>query len=153
MKKTEDEKVNQKSFKQTYEYEIHWIHLLAWHTLETSILDKSERKAIGIFISNYKNGNYISQKNTLLLKVTEIVDEHSDVKPSDMPEMKDRYEKKERMAINKGIRQLYKRFHNRQCRVWSFCERYLYCATGARNTRVPSANKLNFGKMTIAIHA
>jgi hypothetical protein len=135
-----------------FKYYIHWVHMLAWKTLDTGDLSKEERKAIGVFIGNVKKGKYISEKNTLLAKVVRIVDDHAPVKSGDMPKMQDAYTKKQRMAVNKGIRHLHKTI-DKNSKVWGYCDKYLYCSTGLRNTRTPSANKLNLGKITLAINA
>ncbi len=137
--------------KNNFKYHIHWIHMLAWRALDVDDLSKEERKAIGAFIGYVKNGKYISEKNTVLANVTKIVDAHSQIKSTQMPEMQEEYTKEERMAINRGIRALHKTLDG--CSpVWAYCQRYLYCKTGNRNRRTPSANKLNLAKMTLAIH-
>ena len=134
-----------------FKYYIHWVHMLAWRTLDNYDLSQDESKAIGAFIGYVKSGKYISDKNTLLAKVVSIVDGHLPIKSTQMPKMRDEYTKKERMAINKGIRDLHDALEE-GTPVWEYCQEYLNCKTGSRNTRTPSANKLNLGKMTIAIH-
>ena len=133
-------------------YYLVWVHLLAWHTLQAYDLSKADRKAIGVFINRIKQKMYFSETNSLLLNVARIVDAHSSVKIADKPARKDEYTKRERMAINKGIRRLHRTLEEGSP-VWQFCQTYLYCKTGRRNTRVPSAIKLHHAEMTLAIHA
>lgn len=135
-----------------YIYYVKWIHMLAWRTQETCELSHEERKAIGVFIGNVKRGTYISEENTLLARMVKIIDAHSPIKAAHMPEMQEEYTKEERMAINKGIRELHKAL-DESSRVWGYCQQYLFCKSGKRNTRVPSGNKLNLAKMTLAVHA
>jgi len=133
-------------------YYLIWVHLLAWHTLQAYDLSKADQKTTGVFINRIKRKKYFSKTNSLLLNVVRIVDAHSSVKIGDKPAMKDEYSKSERMAINKGIRRLHQNLEE-ESPVWQFCQTYLYCKSGKRNTRVPSANKLHHAEMTLAIHA
>ena len=133
-------------------YYLTWVHLLAWHTLQAYDLTNPEQKTIGVFISRVKRKLYISETNSLLVNVARIIDAHSPMKTSDKPPMKGEYSKAERMAINKNIRQLHRTMEEGS-RVWQFCQTYLYCKSGKRNTRVPTGNKLHHAEMTIAIHA
>jgi len=120
--------------------------------MESCDLSKDDSKVIGIFIAMVKKGGYISDTNTLLVKVAGIIDVHLPVKSTQMPKMQNAYTKQQRMAINKGIRQLHTALDD-SSPVWAYCQQYLYCKTGKRNTRTPSANKLNLAKMTLAIYA
>ena len=109
-----------------FQYYLTWIHLLAWHTLDADGLSTEERKTLGIFISHIKRGAYISKTNSLLKNIVKIIDGRSAVKTSDKPAMEGEYTKADRMAINKGIRQLHKTM-DEGSRVWAFCQQYLYC--------------------------
>ncbi len=133
-------------------YYLAWVHLLAWHTLQAYDLSKADQKTIGVFIRHTKKKTYMSETNSLLVNVGRIIDAHSSVKTTDKPPTKGEYTKPERMAINKGIRRLHRSLEEGS-RVWEFCQTYLYCKTGRRNTRVPSAIKLHHAEMTLAIHA
>ena len=94
--------------------------MLAWRTLDNYDLSQDESKAIGAFIGYVKSGKYISDKNTLLAKVVSIVDGHLPIKSTQMPKMQDEYTKKERMAINKGIRDLHDALEE-GTPVWEYC--------------------------------
>ncbi len=133
-------------------YYLTWVHLLAWHTLQAYDLSKADQKTVGVFISHIKRKKYFSETNSLLINVARIIDTHSSVKTTDKPPMKGEYTKPERMAINRAIRLLHRTLEEGS-RVWEFCQTYLYCKTGKRNTRIPSANKLHHAEMTLAIHA
>ena len=135
-----------------FDYYLTWVHLLAWHTLQAYDLSKVDQKTIGVFFHHTKKGTYISETNWLLVNVGRIIDAHSSVKTTDKPPMKGEYTKPERMAINKGIRRLHRTLEEGS-RVWQFCQTYLYCKTGNRNTRIPLANKLHHTEMTLAIYA
>ena len=138
--------------KTEFQYYLTWIHLLAWHTLDACDLSNEARKTLGVFISHIKRAKFISGTNSLLKNVVRVIDEHSSVKSTDKPAMKDDYTKAERMAINKGVRQLHKTTDEGSPQR-AFCQRYLYCQSGKRNTRVPSANKVHHAEMTLAVHA
>jgi len=133
-------------------YYLTWVHLLAWHTREAYDLSRADQKTIGVFISDVKRKKYFSERNSLLNNVVRIIDAHSSVKTTGKPARKGEYTKTERMAINKGIRQLHKTTAEGSP-VWAFCQRYRYCKSGKRNTRIPSPNKLHHAEMTLAIHA
>ncbi len=133
-------------------YYLTWVHLLAWHTLQAYDLSKADQKTVGVFISHIKRKAYISRTNSLLINVAKIIDACSAVKTTDKPLIKETYTKTDRMAINKGIRQLH-RATDEGSSVWACCQKYLYCQSGKRNTRVPSANKLHYAEMTLAVHA
>ena len=83
----------------THSHYVKWIHILAWKAMEASDLSKDDSKTIGIFIGMVKKGGYISDKNTLLLKVVDIIDIHSTVKSTMMPIPKDEYSPEEKQQI------------------------------------------------------
>ena len=105
---------------------------MAWHTLQAYDLSRADQKSIGVFINHIKRKKYFSETNSLLLNVARIIDTHSSVKATDKPAMKTEYSKPERMAINKGIRNLHQSLEE-ESPVWQFCQTYLFCKTGKRN--------------------
>ncbi len=131
-----------------FKYHIHWVHMLAWRTLDNCELSQDERKAIGAFIGNVKKGGYISNKNTLLLKVAGIIDEHLPVKSTAMPVPKTEYDADEKKEIRKGIRDLFKSAKD-DTAVKGFCFRFLKSKTGKPRTKPHSENRYWHARMTI----
>lgn len=77
--------------------------MLVWRTLDNCELSQDERKVIGAFIGSIKKSKYISETNTLLLKVVKIIDEHAPVKFATMPLPKAKYNAYEKKQLYKGI--------------------------------------------------
>ncbi len=136
----------------THSHYVKWIHMLAWKAMDTGDLSPEEQKAIGIFIGHVKSSKYISEKNTLLLKVAGIVDAHTGDNCASMPLPKTQYNADEKKQIRKGIRELYK-IADDGTAVWQFCHRFLFSKTGKRRTKAHSENRYWHAQMTLAINA
>ena len=136
----------------THSHYVKWIHMLAWKAMETCDLCKEDSKAIGIFIGMVKKGGYISEKNTLLLRVAGVVDAHLPVKSTTMPIPKAKYSADEKKQLRKGIRELHKTA-NAESAVGQFCQRFLFSKTGKRRTKAHSENRYWHAAMTLAAQA
>jgi len=146
---------------------LEWVKTLAFRATEEDIPDddmmtlwifiqRATKYIRGVKASSFNYGKpkyYISRSNTLLRNTKNIIDKNLAVKVSNMPEIKDEYDKAECAAIKKAVVHLHKKYSGlEESCAWKFCQRFRFYESGNRNTHTPSANKLNYAKMMVVAY-